>query len=158
MTDVQSKQGGARVRVPPPLTFLAWVGAGVLIERLVRLELPLGLTARLCGAITILAGVGLGGWSVGLFKRTGQNPAPWKPSPTLVVEGPYRFVRNPMYVGMAAIQIGIGLCAGNIWIVGLAPVALLCVHFMAVRPEEDYLSARFGRDYERYKKTVRRYL
>jgi protein-S-isoprenylcysteine O-methyltransferase Ste14 len=158
VTEGQSKQGGARVRVPPPLVFLGWISAGVLLDRLVTPELASGLIPRLCGVVLILVGLGLGGWSVGLFKSTGQNPVPWKPSPTLIMEGPYRFTRNPMYVGMAAVQIGIGLCAGNAWILGLAAVALLFVHFTAVRPEEEYLSARFGQDYERYKKTVRRYL
>ena len=149
----------ARVRIPPPLVFLIWMGVGLLLGRLVEpLELPHGWIPRGCAAILILAGVGLGGWGAALFKRTGQNPVPWTPSPTLVTEGPYRFTRNPMYVGMTAVQIGMGLCASNVWIVGLAPAALLVVHFSAVSPEEKYLSERFGQDYERYKKTVRRYL
>jgi protein-S-isoprenylcysteine O-methyltransferase Ste14 len=159
MTGAQSKHGGARVRIPPPLVFVGWIGVGVLLRWLVEpVELPLGVAARVGGAILIVAGFALGGWGFGLFKRTGQDPAPWKPSPTLVIAGPYRFTRNPMYVGMTAIQIGIGVCAANVWIVALAPVALLVVHVTAVCPEEAYLAERFGHDYARYKTTVRRYL
>jgi len=49
----------------------------------------------------------LGGSAFGLLRKTGQDPTPWKPTPSLVFAGPYRFTRNPMYVGMTAMQVGI---------------------------------------------------
>ena len=55
-------------------------------------------------------------------------------------------------------QVGIGLAANSVSIVLLAPVALAAVHYIAVRPEEAYLTARFGEDYTRYTARVRRYL
>ncbi len=160
MSAIESKHGGANVRFPPPLVFFGCIVVGVLLGWLVRpLDLPLGLAPRLAaGAIAIIAGVALGGWSIGLFRRSGQDPAPWKPTPALIRQGPYRFTRNPMCVGMMEVQIGIGLCTGNLWILLLAPLSLLLVHFIAVQPEERYLANRFGPDYERYKESVRRYL
>jgi protein-S-isoprenylcysteine O-methyltransferase Ste14 len=110
------------------------------------------------GGVCVVGGLALIVWAGGLFRRSGQDPTPWKPSPSLVLQGPYRFTRNPMYVGMTAIQVGIGSCAGNLWILLLAPIGLLIVHLTAVVPEEAYLAERFGADYERFKKTVRRYL
>jgi protein-S-isoprenylcysteine O-methyltransferase Ste14 len=92
------------------------------------------------------------------FRRTGQDPAPWKPSPSLILDGPYRFSRNPIYTGMTLVQLGVGISAGNGWIVLLAPLALLIVHVTAVLPEEAYLGERFGESYLRYKESVRRYL
>jgi protein-S-isoprenylcysteine O-methyltransferase Ste14 len=160
MRPVQSKHGGANVRVPPPLVFLGLIGVGLFLGwRVHALPLPVPLIARLVsGGICVVGGLALIFWAGGLFRRSGQDPAPWKPSPSLVLQGPYRFTRNPMYVGMTAIQIGVGACAGNLWILLLAPVALLVVHVIAVVPEEAYLVERFGADYERYKRGVRRYL
>ena len=159
MSDTQSKQGGARVRFPPPLVFLACIGAGVLLGRVVRpLVLPIPAAPRIAaGALVIAAGLALVIWAFGPFRRTGQDPAPWKPSPSLIAEGPYRFTRNPMYLAMVTVQLGVGVCAGNVWILLLAPLALVLVHFIAVLPEEAYLGERFGQDYARYRASVRRY-
>lgn len=160
MDDVQGTQGGARVRVPPPAVFLVGIGAGLATDRwLSPLRLPLGLATRLvAGGLVIAAGLVLGLWAIGFFRRTGQDPAPWKPSPTLILHGPYTFTRNPMYVGMTALTLGVGLCTASLWILLLAPLALLVVHVTAVRPEERYLLARFGADYERFRASTRRYL
>jgi protein-S-isoprenylcysteine O-methyltransferase Ste14 len=159
MSEAQSKHGGAKVRFPPPLVFLACIGAGVLLGRFVQpLVLPIPAAPRVAaGALVIALGLALVAWALGLFRRTGQDPEPWKPSPTLIVEGPYRFTRNPMYVAMLTVQLGVGLCAGNVWILLLAPLALVLVHFIAVLPEEAYLGQRFGEDYARYRASVRRY-
>lgn len=160
MGNTASTEKGARVRVPPPLVFLSLTVAGVVLDLFARFAtIPLPLGARVaCGATLALAGVALVAWAVGLFRRSGQDPAPWKPSPSLVLEGPYRFTRNPMYVAMTTIQLGIGLAAGSPAAMLLASVSLLVVHFTAVRPEESYLEERFGEDYRRYKASVRRYL
>lgn len=160
MSATQNSLGGARVRFPPPLVFLVFAGLGFALDAFViALDLPLGLVPRLCaGAVPALSGVALIGWALGLFRRTGQDPTPWSPTPALVLRGPYRFTRNPMYVGMAAVHVGLSLGAGSGWVLALAPAALLCVHFLAVRPEEAYLAERFGESYRRYAAAVRRYL
>src|SRR5262249_11304470 len=75
-----------------------------------------------------------------------------------VFKGPYRFTRNPMYVSVTAIQIGLGLAVGVLWISLLAPVTLATIHVTAVRREERYLSETFGRDYDDYRARARRYL
>jgi protein-S-isoprenylcysteine O-methyltransferase Ste14 len=109
------------------------------------------------GAALTAAGAALPAWAMGWFRRTGQDPLPWKPTPSLIVQGPYRFTRNPMYVGMTLVQLGVGVAVNDLWIALLAPAALLAVHFIAVLPEETYLGERFGHDYAKYRATVRRY-
>jgi protein-S-isoprenylcysteine O-methyltransferase Ste14 len=93
---------GAKVRFPPPLVFLAAIVLGVIVQRkAVPLSLVFARGLRLAPAVLILAcGVGLVASARILFKRTGQNPIPWKPTPELILQGPYRFTRNPMYVGV----------------------------------------------------------
>jgi protein-S-isoprenylcysteine O-methyltransferase Ste14 len=132
-----------------------------LVVHYVAFSLRLGLpiTARVtAGAVVAAGGIWLVGSAFGFFRKTGQDPAPWKPTPSLVFEGPYRFTRNPMYVGMTAVQVGVGLFADSLWVIGLAAVSLLTVHVIAVLPEERYLTEKFGAPYEEYRRRVRRYL
>ena len=160
MDEATSKHGGARVRVPPPLVFLASIGVGVGLRYVVAPPpLPFARVMHvIVGALLFVVGLALGMPAFGLFKRSGQDPAPWKPSPSLVLQGPYRYTRNPMYIGMTLIQIAIGFFAANLWVVLLAAASLIVVHYTAVLPEERYLREKFGDDYERFKKRVRRYL
>lgn len=151
---------GARVRVPPPLVFLGCTLLGVAAHRYV---MPLGLSggrapALIVGVAIALAGVATVASARILFLRTGQSPAPWTPTPELIARGPFRFTRNPMYVGITALLVGVGLALNVLWISAFALVALAIVHFVAVVKEEAYLSAKFGESYATYRARVRRYL
>lgn len=160
MTTATDPRGGARVKLPPPLVFLALIGAGVGLRYLAPPPpLPGSRNVQFAvgGALVALA-LAIGGSAFGLFKRSGQDPAPWKPSPSLVLQGAYRFTRNPMYVSMVLIQIGIGVILDNLWVVVGAAFALVVVHYTAVLREEAYLEEKFGDDYRQFKKRVRRYL
>ena len=159
MTQVESGERGANVKFPPPFAYLASVLLGVGLRYWV---MPLRASSRwflrLAGIAVVLFGLWLIAEAWKLFKRTGQDPAPWKPSPELVLSGAYRFTRNPMYVGMTCIQAGLGMALDNLWIVFLAVLSLVIVHFMAVVPEERYLAEKFGDSYRGYMAKVRRYL
>jgi protein-S-isoprenylcysteine O-methyltransferase Ste14 len=159
MAGAQSKYGGAKVRFPPPLIFLALVAGGVVVQRSIwPIAIHLGLWSRIVGGAIALAGLTMVIAARLWFKRSGQNPVPWTPSPQLLVDGVYRLTRNPMYVGLTLFQLGLGAALDNLWIAALAPIGLAVVHFIAVRPEEAYLTERFGQSYLRYKAAVRRYL
>jgi len=153
-------KGGAKVRFPPPLVFLGAIVLGVIVHhKAMPLSLVFARGLRLAAAVLILAcGVSLVASARILFKRTGQNPIPWKPTPELILEGPYRFTRNPMYVGVTLFVIGLGLAVNNLWISLFAAPALLVVHFIAVLPEERYLAEKFGEGYRSFLAQVRRYL
>jgi protein-S-isoprenylcysteine O-methyltransferase Ste14 len=159
-SSVQSRQGGARVRFPPPFVFLGFLLVGVFLHSVILpLRFPLPRWATLAvGGLLVVAAIALFAAALRLFRATGQHPRPWLPTPSLIVEGPYRFSRNPIYLAMTMAQIGLGLLFDNTWIVALSAVSLTVVHFMAVRPEEAYLLDRFGEPYRRYMTSVRRYL
>lgn len=160
VTAVHTKHGGAKVRFPPPLVYLGLIGAGVALQRwLWPITLSMEFRPRvLIGASVAALGVLMILSAQVWFKRTGQHPAPWKPSPELLVKGIYRYTRNPMYVGMTLFQLGLGIALDNGWVAALAPFALAIVHVIAVRPEEAYLTEKFGESYVRYRAAVRRYL
>lgn len=151
---------GAKVRFPPPVVFLLNLLLGFGLNRLVPLpSIPLDRPVRIAlGVIVIVLGIAPIAWARVHFVRTGQNPIPWKPTPELIFQGPYLYTRNPMYVGMTLLQIGLAIAFDVIWSALLAPLSLAIVHVIAVRPEEAYLSEKFGQPYRDYLGRVRRYL
>ena len=98
------------------------------------------------------------GLAMSLFRRTSQDPKPWATTPEIISSGIYRFTRNPMYVGMALIQIAIGIGLANWWVIVAVPVPLVLVYLTAIRHEEAYLERKFGSAYTDYKMSVRRWL
>jgi protein-S-isoprenylcysteine O-methyltransferase Ste14 len=148
----------AGVRFPPPFLYALAVLGGYLLNR--RWPLPVGEG----GLVRALAWVLTAGWlaltvsSIGNFRRFGTSIVPVKPSAALVVAGPYRFTRNPMYVGMAALTVALALFMDSWWLIVLLLPVLVIVRVFVIAPEERYLERRFGADYLRYTQRVRRWL
>lgn len=154
-------QGGERpdVRFPPPLVFLGFILLGLAADRL--LGLPSFVVPSAIGWIGIglmVAGLALILSALGLFRSVGENPEPWTPSETIIATGPYRITRNPMYLGMAAIQSGFGLWWASVGVVALLPVAMIVIDRFVIAREEQYLRSNFGAPYEDYCKRVRRWV
>jgi protein-S-isoprenylcysteine O-methyltransferase Ste14 len=160
MAQPKTAERGAHVRFPPPFVYVGFVLLGVALQYAVApISFPVDRWISITAGILIsLTGVSFIVMAYMLFRRTGQEPAPWTPTPELLLEGPYRFTRNPMYLGLTLIQVGLGLAVNNLWISLLAAPALLVVHFIAVLPEERYLTKKFGKNYKAYLAKVRRYL
>ena len=157
MTDTQQ---GAAVRIPPPLVYATAIFAAVMLHAFAwPLSLGLDMAARAVGgAALFLPGLLLLGAASSLFRRTGQDPKPWRETPVIVSNGIYRWSRNPMYVGMALLQAGVGVGLSNGWILVLIPLVLVAVYATAVRHEEAYLEQKFGNTYRDYKQSVRRWI
>ncbi len=151
---------GAAVRIPPPLVCSGAIVVGVLLQAFVRaLPLPLPVDARVgLTAVMGLLGLGIILAAIGSFRRTGQDPKPWKSTPEIVLTGVYGRTRNPMYVGMALLQTSLGVGLANGWIVALVPLVLVVIYATAIRHEEAYLERKFGEAYRTYKKSVRRWI
>ena len=155
-----NEKDGAAVRIAPPFVYLGGVIVGVLVHAFVMplaIELSLGVRIALAVAAGV-AGLVLMGGAIKLFRRTGQDPKPWESTPEIISTGVYRHTRNPMYVGMALLQIALGVGLANWWIIILVPVVLAIVYAIAVRHEEVYLERKFGDQYVHYKASVRRWL
>jgi protein-S-isoprenylcysteine O-methyltransferase Ste14 len=152
----------AAVRVFPPGVPLVTVLAGACLSYLWPVEpaftIPAPARYGIGGAIVVGAVLGLGLWSVVIFRRTGQNENPWKPSPRLVARGPFRITRNPMYLQMVLVCVGIAVILPSVWILLLTPLCAWVLHRFAILPEEAYLERRFGDEYRAYKRRVRRWL
>jgi protein-S-isoprenylcysteine O-methyltransferase Ste14 len=119
----------------------------------------LSLFVRVLGAAALIAGVALFSWCVLLFARVGRGTlAPWDPTQHLVAVGPYRYVRNPMISGVAAVLAGEALLTGS-WILALWLALFVAINYAYfLLAEEPGLERRFGEPYREYKASVPRWI
>lgn len=160
-TRMAHDRDAAAVRIFPPAIPLATIGLGILLHQVRPLELAIApAPARhwIGGAIAVAALLGLGLWSVILMRRSGQSENPWKPTLRIVDTGPFRLTRNPMYLQMVLICIGVAIMLANGWILLLTPLCAWALQRFAILPEEAYLERKFGPAYTAYKDRVRRWL
>jgi protein-S-isoprenylcysteine O-methyltransferase Ste14 len=151
-------QDTAGVIAPPPLIFLAGLIAGFGLEALLPgADLPAWLQWGL-GALLIAAGLGLLLSFNTSFSRKGTAVEPWKPTTAIVTTGPYRFTRNPAYLGMALTYIGIAVTSSALWVLVPLPFVLAVIDRGVIAREERYLERKFGEEYLGYKRTVRRWV
>lgn len=158
MTDPRD---AAAVRFPPPLIPLATILLGGVLDRVWPIDLGFVLSAPIrygIGGLVLTCALTLATWAIAHFRRSGQNEKPWTPTTAIVGAGPYRYTRNPMYLGMVLLCIGAAILLSNWWILALSPLCALALQWFAIRPEEAYLESKFGEGYHAYKRRVRRWL
>src|SRR5262245_3096796 len=107
------------------------------------------------GVSLVVLFVAWNGWALWLFGKHRTGLLPGQATEALIEEGPYRLSRNPLYVGLLALYLGLALLVPTFWGLVLFPVAWLLLLWGAVRPEERYLRARFGPSYDAYARRVR---
>jgi protein-S-isoprenylcysteine O-methyltransferase Ste14 len=149
------------VIAPPPLIPLAALLLGLLLDRLLPLNIlaaSLGMIPRLvAGGSLIAAGAALELMAGHTFSKAGTNIPPWKPALALARDGVYRIMRNPMYVGFGFIALGLAVALGSDWTFPLMIPAAVILHRGVVLREERYLERKFGEQYRAYLRAVPRY-
>jgi protein-S-isoprenylcysteine O-methyltransferase Ste14 len=146
----------ARSRWMPPRLFLLYGAAGAGLH--FALPAPVLLRLPWLGAAVAAAGAGLAVWGERSFAAAGTTVKPFERSRVLVTSGPYRFTRNPMYLGLVSMLVGLALALGTPapWAAAAAMAATLQLRF--IRNEERALAASLGEPYQRYRERVRRWL
>lgn len=153
----RASERGPNVLAPPPLLYLGPLLAGLALNRLLPLpRLPRPL--RLLGLPMLVGGTALAGWFLATMRAAGTPPDPREPPTALVEEGPFRFSRNPAYLGMALVYSGVSVLAGGGWPLLLLPGVLTVVVRGVIEREEEYMAERFGERYESYRERVNRWL
>jgi len=140
------------VAIGTPLV-VGWLATGAWGDRLEP-----GTWRVPVGWALVLFFVAWNGWSLWLFDRNGTGLLPGQATHAIIEEGPYRLSRNPLYVGLLALYLGLALLTATFWGLVLFPVAVLLVLWGAILPEERYLHERFGAPYDEYRRRVRRWL
>lgn len=150
------------IRVQPPLVLLANVVLGFILKAF----FPAPITERkksrpvtiALGLPLLLGGLLLGGSAVRGMVHAGTSPDPHRPVNELVTGGPYRFTRNPIYLGFALIVLSLGLLANSLWFIPLAAGYIMTIQTQVIRYEEQYLETKFGPRYQEYKGQVRQWI
>ncbi len=148
------------VRFPPPLFYVLALAGGYALQKrwpMPTLPGPPG-AVRAAGILLALAGAAVAASAVRTFVRAGTSPNPTRPTAALALNGPYRFTRNPMYLGLAIASAGVAVVFDAIWPLVLIPVAVLLVTRFVIMREERYLEAKFGDAYRQYRARVRRWV
>jgi protein-S-isoprenylcysteine O-methyltransferase Ste14 len=148
----------AGVIAPPPLIYAALFGVGILLDRLgslPRVRLP---SQRVLGAGLLLTGLGLAAWGFRTMGKAGTPVFPTEPTTALVTDGPFRYTRNPGYLGMAIAYKGLALWLGRIGPLLLLPAAVAVMEWGVIFREERYLARKFGAAYRAYRSSVPRWL
>lgn len=162
MAENKVDKSGAAVRFPPPVVplLVVLIGAGLDYVWPLGIGIDLQTPGRYWVGGIIVAGslLALGLWPVLMFKGSGQNVIPWTETPSILIRGPYRFTRNPMYLQMVFVCLGISLILANGWILGMTPVCAWLLYELAIKHEEVYLEETFGESYRAYKQSVRRWI
>ncbi len=147
----------AGVIAPPPLIFLLFLAAAFGLDRLWPLSfVPDGWAWP--GAVVIIGGsVVLAAFAFLTFRRAGTSVDPRRPTMAIISDGSFRFTRNPLYLAMTLLIIGIAIAVDGLWPVIMLVPTLIVMTYGVIRREERYLEAKFGDAYRTYKAKVRRW-
>ena len=164
MNEVQRNEAGPfrlLMRVPVPWVFILAYLIGVGLEHLWPVQFGAEVSERVTlrvGALLFAVGAAIAGWGLVTFRRARTTTVPGKASSQLVIWGPYRFSRNPMYVGLATAYLGEAFLLRQVWPAALLPLVLAYVNWGVIPVEQARLAEVFGAEYAAYQRQVRRWL
>ena len=141
--------------------FVIYIGFGLsaaLLQTFVALPFIPTLVAQITGAIIIATNLVFGLPALRGMLQAKTSPNPNRPTTSLLLSGPYHFSRNPMYVGLTLLYVGLMTLLELPWGILFTPIVIWLITEWVIRPEEKYLAHKFGNTYLEYKKIVRRWI
>jgi protein-S-isoprenylcysteine O-methyltransferase Ste14 len=146
------------VPIAPPLFFAIPVLVALALEWFFPTSFVHGAFRWTLGSLILVSGIAVGGSGFITQKRAGTDPIPFNPSTCIVAHGPYRFTRNPMYLGFIFLTLGLALLVDCAWMLLAVPIGLVLIDRLVITREERYLERKFGEEYLTYKRRVRRWI
>jgi protein-S-isoprenylcysteine O-methyltransferase Ste14 len=141
--------------VRPPFAWLLALAVGIAANWLYPLPFVRASVPPAWIGATIFA---LGVWAIVTIRKAGTQVETYKPTTAIVASGPYRFMRNPIYLGMMLGLFGLAIALDSLWLLALLVPFYLVIRYGVVAREEAYLERKFGDVYLAYKSRVRRWL
>jgi protein-S-isoprenylcysteine O-methyltransferase Ste14 len=150
----------ARILAPPPLLTAIVIGLGFVADHYKpmpifggdeRIPMLFAMVMFFAGAAMLIA-------AIREFRRRREHPSPYKPTNAIIDRGIYGRTRNPIYIALLTVTLGVAGAANSFWFLGSFVLLFALLHFGVVLREERYLSAKFGAEYDAYRKRVRRWL
>jgi protein-S-isoprenylcysteine O-methyltransferase Ste14 len=147
------------MRVPVPWVFVLTYLVGVGVEYAWPIHAIKALpSVSVAGGVLFVIGAAIAGWGLLTFRRADTTTVPGRASARLVTWGPYRFSRNPMYVGLTLAYLGEAGILRQVWPMLLLPLTVAYVNWVVIPVEEGKLTEVFGEEYKRYRARVRRWV
>jgi len=146
-------------RIWPPLALGLPLGIGLLLTATIDdpASLP-GNAARWLGGVLIAAFTVWNGWTLIVMAAHRTSILPGGATKMILQSGPFGVSRNPLYLGLIALTAGLALIVPSTWGLLSVPVGIAALRWGAIAPEERYLAAKFGAEYDAYRSRVRRWL
>lgn len=146
--------------VPVPWVFVLTYLVGVGLEHLPPLSVSLEALpgVRVAGGVLFVIGASIAGWGLLTFRKAHTTTVPGKASSRLVTWGPYRWSRNPMYVGLTLAYLGEAGILKQVWPALLLPLIVAYINWVVIPVEEGKMREVFGEEFERYRAKVRRWV
>ena len=145
-------------RIPPPVFFLAAIVLMILLHQFIPMGRWLDYPWRYIGIIIIVLGFSLSLGSGIFFRKLGTNPRPGSKANLIVTKGPFKYTRNPMYLGLITMLIGISVLLGTFSPLIIIPILFIILHIQFVLREEKWMEEWFGKSYLEYKSKTPRWL
>jgi protein-S-isoprenylcysteine O-methyltransferase Ste14 len=142
----------------PPLIYVAALALGLLLHTAFPVRFLPTTIARVLGAVLIAGAVAIAVSAFRTMARAGTSFRTERPTTAIVTGGPFRYTRNPIYVALTLLYLGIASVANALWVLLLVIPVLLLMQRGVVTREERYLERKFGEEYLSYKARVRRWL
>jgi len=147
------------LKIVPPVWFISFLLLGLAVHFLVPTARVFHFALPWLGALLFVASFGFTLYASSLFKKENTEILPTSPTNrVLITYGPYKFTRNPMYLGMVGTLLGVGLMVGTLPAYLIALAQFLVLNFVHIPFEEAKLVRIFGEQYLAYKKKVRRWI
>jgi protein-S-isoprenylcysteine O-methyltransferase Ste14 len=148
----------ARVKIHPPILLLIHIFAAFLLNWLFPLPAAFPKILVWVGYLLVVVGIGLAFSAAGRFLKARTTLDPHGSVAEIVTSGPYRFSRNPIYLGFVCLLIGFPFIFRTYWGLILSPVFMISLYQLVIKQEESYLEKKFGDSYTSYKSQVGRWL
>ena len=152
-----SPESGVIALIRPPIVYFVAIVVGLGLETGWPAPPLPGVVAPL-GVVLVLLALTLFALSILELRAARTTFRTQQPTTTIVMTGPFRLSRNPIYLAFTLLQLGIGLWRNSAWVLGLLVPAFVLVSFGTVAREERYLEEKFGDEYRRYEADVPRWL
>jgi protein-S-isoprenylcysteine O-methyltransferase Ste14 len=147
------------LKLPPPIWGLIYVFIAGVISSLYPWRALLDLRVLWLGIVLAVLGFGLSFSAAMLFRRKGTEINPTsEANKLLVIEGPFRFTRNPMYVGLVIFTLGLAFCAGSLPMFAVPLLVFATANWAHIPFEEVKMRRQFGAAFDDYTRGVRRWI
>ncbi len=148
----------AGVAFHPPLLLAGALILGFVARWIAPLRfLPWAVSVPL-GPLVVIVSFAWFFWAVGTMRAAGASIPTSEPTEAIVMRGPYGVSRNPIYVAMLILQLGVGIWTDTVWFLVFAGISALLLWWGVISREERYLERKFGAQYLTYQARVRRWL